>query len=143
MSASRRISSIFGKVRYIDTHSDPGSRPSDPPQPHWANDAQAEFVICFKSIEQDHRRVKQRIVPMLGFKRFANAAVVIGGIELAEKIKKEQFQDRQARRCHRDGSRDLASRSCGIAGTNSPIECAIRSQSGTMPNLHQSRRVHI
>ena len=43
-------------------------------------------------IEQDHRRVKQRIVPMLGFKRFANAAVVIAGIELAEKIKKEQFK---------------------------------------------------
>jgi len=43
-------------------------------------------------IEQDHRRVKHRIGPMLGFKRFANAAVVIAGIELAEKIKKNQFQ---------------------------------------------------
>jgi transposase-like protein len=42
-------------------------------------------------IEQDHRRVKQRIRPMLGFKRFDNAAVTIGGIELAEKIKKGQF----------------------------------------------------
>jgi transposase-like protein len=26
-------------------------------------------------IEQDHRRVKQRVRPMLGFKRFDNAAV--------------------------------------------------------------------
>jgi transposase-like protein len=43
-------------------------------------------------IEQDHRRVKQRIIPMLGFKRFANAVVVIAGIELAEKIKKDQFK---------------------------------------------------
>ena len=43
-------------------------------------------------IEQDHRRVKQRIIPMLGLKRFANAAVVIAGIELAEKIKKDQFK---------------------------------------------------
>ena len=43
-------------------------------------------------IEQDHRRVKRRISPMLGFKRFANAAVVVGGIELAEKIKKDQFK---------------------------------------------------
>jgi transposase-like protein len=43
-------------------------------------------------IEQDHRRVKQRIRPMLGFKRFDNAAVTIGGIELAEKIKKGQFK---------------------------------------------------
>lgn len=28
---------------------------------------------------------------MLGFKRFVNAAVTISGIELAHKIKKEQF----------------------------------------------------
>jgi transposase-like protein len=42
-------------------------------------------------IEQDHRRIKQRIWPMLGFKRFETAAVTIQGIELAEKIKKQQF----------------------------------------------------
>ncbi len=42
-------------------------------------------------IEQDHRRVKQRYYPMLGFKRFRNAVVTISGIELAEKIKKGQF----------------------------------------------------
>ena len=43
-------------------------------------------------IEQDHRRVKQRLRPMLGLKSFRTAAVVIRGIELAEKIKKQQFQ---------------------------------------------------
>ena len=43
-------------------------------------------------IEQDHRRVKQRLGPMLGLKSFRTAAVVIGGIELAEKIKKGQFK---------------------------------------------------
>src|SRR5437660_4736660 len=43
-------------------------------------------------VEQDHRRLKQRIGPMLGFKRFDMAAITIGGIELAEKIKKAQFQ---------------------------------------------------
>jgi transposase-like protein len=42
-------------------------------------------------IEQDHRRIKQRIRPMLGFKRFEAAAVRIRGIELAAKIKKAQF----------------------------------------------------
>jgi transposase-like protein len=42
-------------------------------------------------IEQDQRRIKQRIRPMLGFKRFETAAVTIRGIELAEKIKKHQF----------------------------------------------------
>ena len=42
-------------------------------------------------IEQDHRRIKQRIRPMLGFKRFETASVTIHGIELAETVKKQQF----------------------------------------------------
>ena len=43
-------------------------------------------------IEQDHRRVKQRLRPMLGLKTLRTAAVVISGIELAEKIKKRQHK---------------------------------------------------
>jgi len=43
-------------------------------------------------IEQDHRRIKQRIRPMLGFKRFESAAVTISGIELVQKIQKQQFK---------------------------------------------------
>jgi len=43
-------------------------------------------------VEQDHRRVKQRIGPMLGFKRFDTAAVTISGIELAARIRKHQFK---------------------------------------------------
>jgi len=43
-------------------------------------------------VEQDHRRIKQRIRPMLAFKRFEHAAVTISGIDLAEKIKKGQFK---------------------------------------------------
>jgi transposase-like protein len=42
-------------------------------------------------IEQDHRRVKQRVYPMLGFKSFRNAAIAITGMELAQKIRKGQF----------------------------------------------------
>jgi len=42
-------------------------------------------------IEQDHRRVKQRVRPMLGFKRFDYAAITISGIELVHQIKKGQF----------------------------------------------------
>lgn len=42
-------------------------------------------------IEQDHRRIKQRVYPMLGFKRFANAVTTISGIELVGKIRKGQF----------------------------------------------------
>ncbi len=42
-------------------------------------------------IEQDHRRIKQRLRPMLGLKSFESATIVISGIELAEQIKKGQF----------------------------------------------------
>ena len=42
-------------------------------------------------VEEDHRRIKQRVRPMLGFERFDTAAVTIRGIELAKKIKKGQF----------------------------------------------------
>ncbi len=42
-------------------------------------------------IEQDHRRVKQRYYPMLGFKSVNNASITLSGIELAQKIKKGQF----------------------------------------------------
>jgi transposase-like protein len=43
-------------------------------------------------VEQDHRRIKQRIGPMLGFKRFETASITISGIELADKIRKHQFK---------------------------------------------------
>jgi transposase-like protein len=40
------------------------------------------------TVEQDHRRIKRRVQPMLGFQSFDNARIVIAGIELAEKVKK-------------------------------------------------------
>jgi transposase-like protein len=42
-------------------------------------------------IEQDHRRVKQRIAVMLGFKQFHHAAITIAGIALMHRIHKRQF----------------------------------------------------
>ena len=42
-------------------------------------------------IEQDHRGVKLRIGPMLGFKRFWTAAITIAGIELMRRIGKGQL----------------------------------------------------
>jgi transposase, IS6 family len=42
-------------------------------------------------IERDHRGVKFRIGPMLGFKWFTTAAIVIAGIELLRRIHKRQF----------------------------------------------------
>ena len=42
-------------------------------------------------VEQDHRRIKSRVQPMLGFKKFYNARRVITGIEFMHKIHKQQF----------------------------------------------------
>lgn len=42
-------------------------------------------------VEQDHRGVKLRIGPMLGFKWFRTAAITIAGIELLRRIHKGQF----------------------------------------------------
>jgi transposase-like protein len=42
-------------------------------------------------VEQDHRRIKARVAPMLGFKRFFNARRVVAGVELVQKIIKAQF----------------------------------------------------
>jgi transposase-like protein len=42
-------------------------------------------------IEQDHRGIKSRTGPMLGFKNVESAAITIAGIELLRRIYKEQF----------------------------------------------------
>jgi transposase-like protein len=43
-------------------------------------------------IEQDHRSIKLRLGPMLGFKQFRRAAATIVGIELMHRIRKDQFE---------------------------------------------------
>ena len=42
-------------------------------------------------IEQDHRGIKLRLRPMLGFERFNNAAITIAGVELLHRIRKSQY----------------------------------------------------
>ena len=42
-------------------------------------------------IEQDHRRIKRRIRPMLGFKSTTTASVILGGIELIHMLRKGQM----------------------------------------------------
>ena len=67
-------------------------------------------------VEQDHRRVKQRYYPMLGFKRFGNAAVTISGIELIQKIKKGQARHLK-HQPRRDGS------SASVGGRAGCVRC--------------------
>jgi transposase-like protein len=42
-------------------------------------------------VEQDHRAIKQRCAPMLGLKSLRSAAITLAGIELAHRIRKQQY----------------------------------------------------
>jgi transposase-like protein len=42
------------------------------------------------SIQQDHRAIKSRVRPMLGFKLVDSARVILGGIELIHMLRKQQ-----------------------------------------------------
>ena len=48
-------------------------------------------------VEQDHRRIKSRIQPILGFKSFYNARRVLIGIEFMQMLHKGQFDTTSAR----------------------------------------------
>ena len=41
-------------------------------------------------IEQDHRRIKRRVRPMLGFKAFSSATITLAGIEMVHMMRKRQ-----------------------------------------------------
>jgi len=42
-------------------------------------------------VEQDHRAIKRRCASMLGLKSFRTAAITFAGVELANRIRKQQF----------------------------------------------------
>lgn len=48
------------------------------------------FMPDNNRIEQDHRHIKRRVRPMLGFKSFFSAAVTLAGIEMVHMMRKRQ-----------------------------------------------------
>ncbi|WP_120292586.1 IS6 family transposase [Paraburkholderia sp. BL23I1N1] len=44
-------------------------------------------------VEQDHRAIKRRTRPMMGFKNFRCARIILGGIETMHMIRKSQMND--------------------------------------------------
>jgi transposase-like protein len=42
-------------------------------------------------VDQDHRAIKSRCRPMLGFRSYRTAAVTLAGIEFAHRIRKREF----------------------------------------------------
>ena len=72
-------------------------------------------------VEQDHRRVKQRIRPMLGFKRFDNAMV-----DLRNRASREDqegaVQDGQARRVRCDDDGTVARGTRSLSPIHNPLQ---------------------
>lgn len=60
-------------------------------QPRWRLVTVRSRQYLNNIVEQDHRAIKRRCAPMLGFKSFSTAAVTLAGIELAHRIQKGQF----------------------------------------------------
>ena len=58
----------------------------------WKNTKLRSSKYLNNLIEQDHRRIKPRTGPMLGFKNFDCAATTVAGIELLHRIRKGQFE---------------------------------------------------
>ena len=57
----------------------------------WQNVLVRDCRYLNNIVEQDHRAIKGRCAPMLGFKSFSTAAITLSGIELAHRIRKRQF----------------------------------------------------
>jgi transposase-like protein len=58
---------------------------------HWRNVEVRARRYLNNVVEQDHRAIKQRCAPMLGLKGFRSAAITLAGIELAHRIRKQQY----------------------------------------------------
>jgi transposase-like protein len=65
--------------------------------PRWKDTRLRSSRYLNNMMEQDHRGVKSRIKPILGFKVFDRAAVTIAGVELLHRIRKGQFNLRRLR----------------------------------------------
>ncbi|MBC7926187.1 MAG: DDE-type integrase/transposase/recombinase [Bryobacteraceae bacterium] len=59
----------------------------------WANPVKIRSCKYLNNmVEQDHRRIKSRVQPMPGFKKFYNARRILIGVELLQKLSKDQYR---------------------------------------------------
>jgi len=116
--------------------------------PRWQDVTVRDRRYLNNIVEQDHRAIKRRCASMLGFKSFKTAEITLAGIELAHRIRKQQF-------CLRRGRRDrieIGDVACDI-DADDPIPDRVerdlraipfqehgRVASGTLEHLGQSYR---
>lgn len=58
--------------------------------PHWSVLVRSRRYLN-NIVEQDHRAIKRRCAPMLALKSSPTAAITLAGVELAHRIRKQQF----------------------------------------------------
>lgn len=89
-------------------------------------------------VEQDHRAIKQRCAPMLGLKGFRSAAITLAGIELAHRIRKQQYsvpmgeggQTRSLKDAWAAALRNSDASLCGASDRSSPMHQNSRARAG-------------
>lgn len=59
--------------------------------PEWKSVVVRSCRYLNNVVEQDHRAIKRRCASMLGLKSFKTAAICFSGVELAHRIRKQQF----------------------------------------------------
>lgn len=67
--------------------------------PKWKRVAVRYCRYLNNIVEQDHRAIKRRCASMLGLKSFRTAAITFAGIELANRIRKQQFSFGRGSQC--------------------------------------------
>ena len=87
-------------------------------------------------VEQDHRAIKRRCAPMLGFKSFASARITLAGIELAHRIGKGQFSFSS----HHQGASLKQLWDWALADVDGPGEDSFRDSSQSTENAPELNR---
>ena len=89
-------------------------------------------------VEQDHRAIKRRCASMLGLKSFETAAITFAGIELAHRIRKQQFSFGQNDQCANWSLKQYWDRALAQSPNDDRVRGGIPP---ARPLMHQNSRV--
>ena len=84
-------------------------------------------------VEQDHRVIKRRIKPMMGFKDFRCARIILSGIETMHMIRKDQMKEHGVTRTAADQFYSLVSQGILVVADLSWLAELIATQPGYSP----------
>ncbi|SDR64349.1 DDE domain-containing protein [Rhizobiales bacterium GAS113] len=118
-TAKFRWPPLAGRTRSRDEQTDPAAALAlrlNPPSAIASYNAEHEAAIELRQskylnniVEQDHRAIKRIVRPMLGFKTFRCASILIAGIETMHMIQKGQLD------CPEGQASSAASQFCSLA----------------------------